>query len=122
MEGSPMKKILIVDDSALVRQRLCALLTDTAELRIVGEAAEAEGAMNAVERLAPDAVVLDIRMPGANGIKVLERIKKDHPNILVIMLTDYDFDHYRRRCLASGADYFFNKAREFERVVEVLTQ
>jgi DNA-binding NarL/FixJ family response regulator len=121
-EGKPMKKVLIVDDSALVRDRLGALLADTAELRVVGEAADADGALGAVERLAPDAVVLDIRMPGASGIEVLERIKKDHPGILVIMLTNYDFDHYRRQCLASGADYFFNKAREFERVVEALTR
>jgi DNA-binding NarL/FixJ family response regulator len=117
-----MKKVLIVDDSALVRERLGALLADSAGIRVVGEAADAEGALNAVERLTPDAVVLDIRMPGANGIAVLEQIKKDHPDILVIMLTNYDFDHYRRQCLASGADYFFNKAREFERVVEALSR
>jgi CheY-like chemotaxis protein len=120
--GKPMKKVLIVDDSALVRQRLCALLDEAPGLRIVGEAADAAGALAAVNRLTPDVVVLDIRMPGPSGIEALERIKKDHPGILVIMLTNYDFDHYRRRCLASGADYFFNKAREFERVVDVLTR
>ena len=117
-----MKNVLIVDDSALVRQRLSALLAEAPGLRIVGEAASAAGALSAVQRLAPDAVVLDIRMPGVSGIEVLERIKADHPNILVVMLTNYDFDHYRRQCLASGADYFFNKAREFERVVDVLTR
>ena len=117
-----MKNVLIVDDSPLVRERLGALLTDASGLRIVGEASNAIEALTAVDRLAPDAVVLDIRMPGASGIKVLERIKADHPKILVIMLTNYDFDQYRQQCLASGADYFFNKAREFERVVEVLTR
>jgi len=117
-----MKNVLVVDDSTLVRERLSTLLAEASGLRVVGEAADATDALTAVERLAPDAVVLDIRMPGASGIEVLERIKANHPKILVIMLTNYDFDHYRRRCLASGADYFFNKAREFERVVEVLTQ
>jgi DNA-binding NarL/FixJ family response regulator len=117
-----MKNVLIVDDSTLVRQRLSALLAEAPGLRIVGEAANAAGALSAVRRLAPDAVVLDIRMPGASGIEVLEHIKADNPNILVIMLTNYDFDQYRRQCLASGADYFFNKAREFERVIDVLTR
>jgi DNA-binding NarL/FixJ family response regulator len=117
-----MKNVLIVDDSPLVRERLSALLADASGLHIVGEAANATEALNAVERLAPDAVVLDIRMPGASGMEVLERIKGNHPETMVIMLTNYDFDDYRRRCLASGADYFFNKAREFEQVVEVLTR
>ncbi len=117
-----MKNVLIVDDSTLVRERLSALLADASGLRVVGEAADGADALTAVDRLAPDAVVLDIRMPAASGIEVLERIKATHPKILVIMLTNYDFDQYRKQCLASGADYFFNKAREFERVVEVLTQ
>ncbi len=117
-----MKNVLIVDDSAPVRERLSALLAEAPELRIVGQAANATDALDAVDRLTPDAVVLDIRMPGTSGIKVLERIKAKNRKILVIMLTNYDFEHYRKQCLASGADFFFNKAREFERVVEVLTR
>jgi DNA-binding NarL/FixJ family response regulator len=65
-------------------------------------------------------VVLDISMPGGSGMYVLETVKKDRPVPVVIMLTNFAHDQYRQKCLQLGADYFFDKSTEFERVIEVL--
>ena len=75
-----------------------------------------------MDALKPDAVILDIRLPGRSGIQVLKEIKAAHPETVVIMLTNYDFDQYRRQCLQLGADYFFNKTLEFEKVMTVLAE
>src|SRR2546423_15276142 len=77
-------------------------------------------AIAAIEELKPDFVVLDISLPGGNGMQVLERIKTSNPALRVIMLTNFAFEQYRRRCAELGADYFFDKSNEFDKVLEVL--
>ena len=117
-----MKRVLIVDDSKQVRERLISLLTDYPEIRIVGQSGNGKEAMNALDAQKPDTVILDIRLPGRNGIQLLREIKAAHPEITVIMLTNYDFEQYRKQCMQLGADYFFNKTLEFEKVVNVLVE
>jgi DNA-binding NarL/FixJ family response regulator len=117
-----MKRVLIVDDSKEVRQRLIALLAEYPTIRIVGQAANGEEAIDMLDDQKPDAVILDIRLPGRNGIQLLREIKAAHPEITVIMLTNYDFEQYRKQCMQFGADYFFNKTLEFEKVVDVLVR
>ena len=68
----------------------------------------------------PDAVILDIRLPGINGIELLRRIKREHPATRVMMLTNYPYPKYRQQSLAAGADYFFQKATEFDKIPDVL--
>ena len=114
-------KVFIVDDSRLVRERLAAMLSEHPEIEIVGQAEDAFSALDAIPHLKPDVVILDIYMPGsATGLYVLERIgrKRDAPTI--IMLTNYSYEQYRKRCLAAGAAFFFDKSTEFEKVPEVL--
>ena len=115
-----MRRVLIVDDSKQVRERLISLLSEHPKIRIVGQAGDGVEAIDALNKLGPDTVILDIRLPGRNGIELLKEIKSAHPEITVIMLTNYDFDLYRRQCGQFGADHFFNKTREFEQVVNVL--
>ena len=114
-------KVFIVDDSAEVRKRIIAML---AELQMVGSIEEAENVQDAIRALQgfiPDVVILDIQMPGGSGIDVLTKIeKKDHAPV-VIMLTNYPYPQYRRKCLDAGADFFFDKSNEFERVAEVVS-
>jgi DNA-binding NarL/FixJ family response regulator len=117
-----MKRVLIVDDSKQVRERLISLLSDYPEIRIVGQSGNGKEAMNALDAQKPDTVILDIRLPGRNGIQLLREIKSAHPEITVIMLTNYDFEQYRKQCMQFGADYFFNKTLEFEKVVNVLVE
>lgn len=112
-----MKQVLIVDDSEQIRERLAALLAESTQIRIVGQAGDGNEALEAIEHLRPDTVILDIRLPGSSGIEVLKRIKARYPHIQVIMLTNYDHPMYRQQCRQLGADHFLNKTREFEKIV-----
>ncbi len=115
-----MKQVLIVDDSEQIRQRLVTLLTESGQIRIVGQAADSLEALDALQRLKPDTVILDIRLPGASGIELLKEIKDGYPQIKVIMLTNFDFALYRRQCRQLGADHFLNKTLEFEKIVDTI--
>jgi DNA-binding NarL/FixJ family response regulator len=117
-----MKRVLIVDDSKQVRERLVSLLSDYPEIRIVGQAGNGKEALDALDEQKPDTVILDIRLPGRNGIQVLGDIKTARPEITVIMITNYDFEQYRKQCMQLGADHFFNKTLEFEKVIDVLVR
>lgn len=115
-----MKKIYVVDDSALVRERLIEMLSDLPEVKVVGQTSNPCEVLSAIHELGPDAVILDIRLPGRNGIDVLKDIKRDKPHTIVIMLTDYAYPQYRKECMASGADYFLNKATEFHKIPDLM--
>jgi DNA-binding NarL/FixJ family response regulator len=117
-----MLKIFIADDSDLVRERLSELISEVPGTEIVGEGASGAEALAALEHLTPDVLVLDIRMPGGNGIDALEAAKTQRPAPVVIMLTAYGYPQYRKRCLEAGAEYFFDKATEFERVADALRE
>jgi two-component system response regulator DevR len=114
-------RVLVVDDSPAIRTRLATLMRDAAGV----EVAEAPGADEALEHLrahGADVVVLDVHMPGRSGLDVLPEIKASPGSPLVIVLTSHPTEHHRRQCLAQGADYFFDKSRDFARVVEVLVR
>jgi YesN/AraC family two-component response regulator len=117
-----MLKVMIADDSALVRERLAALVSDLEDVELVGQASDAPEAIEIVQRLKPEVVILDVRMPGGNGIQVLEAIKKRNRAPVVIILTAFPYPQYRKKCLEAGAEYFFDKATEFERVAQVIEQ
>ena len=115
-------KVFIADDSAVMRERLIEMLSELPEIEIIGQAQDGIKAKNLIEKLNPDVVILDIRMPRGNGIDVLQNIKKDNPALIVIMLTNYPYPQYRKKCMKAGADYFFDKSTEFEKVTEVCEQ
>ena len=85
--GAPAVRALIVEDSRLARQELRTLLAEAVDIEIVGEADDVEGACEAVDRLRPDLLLLDIQMPGGTGFDVLDRV--DHVP-LVVFTTAYD--------------------------------
>ncbi|MCJ7774116.1 MAG: response regulator transcription factor [Desulfobacterales bacterium] len=115
-------KVFVADDSAVVRERLVEMLSELPGIESVGQAQGGFEATNAIMKLKPDVVILDIRMPGGNGIDVLRNVKKGRSSPVVIMLTSYPYPQYRKKCLAEGADYFFEKSSEFDRITEVLEQ
>jgi YesN/AraC family two-component response regulator len=117
-----MVKVVIADDSALVRERLAALVSDLEDVELVGQASNAPEAIEITQRLKPDVVILDVRMPGGNGIQVLEAIKKKNAAPVAIILTAFPYPQYRKKCLEVGAEFFFDKATEFERVAQVVKQ
>ena len=115
-------RVLIADDSALLRERLARLLSSIEGVTIAGEAADGTTALTLVQTLWPDALILDLRMPGQSGVEVLRQIRQHGWRGVVIVLTSFSYPQYRERCLAAGADYFFDKAEEFEQASETLRQ
>lgn len=113
-------KVLIVDDSAMVQERLLSMLVDQKGIQIVGQAQNGIEALKFIKQQKPHAVILDIRMPGGNGIEVLQDIKNIDPKIKVIMFTNYPYSQYRTKCLKSGADYFLDKSSEFNKIPEII--
>jgi DNA-binding NarL/FixJ family response regulator len=113
-------KCFIVDDSIRVIEGVRALLASIEGLEFIGQATNANDAVEAILRLKPDVVILDIRLIGKDGVNVLERIKKERPPPVVIMLTNYPDPLYRKKCRELGAEYFFDKVTEIESFIKVL--
>jgi len=113
-------KVLIVDDSAVVRVRLADLLLEVEGVESVAQAEDGQQALELVKSLKPDVAIVDVRMPRRSGIDLLEDVRRSRQTLKVIMLTNYPTPENREKCLSLGADYFFDKSREIEEVVNVL--
>ena len=112
-------RVFISDDSPVVRVRLASMISDIKGVDLVGEAQNVEDSLELIQKLNPDAVILDIRMPGGSGIDVLQAIKRRENPPLVIILTNYSFPQYKKICLESGADFFFDKSDEYYKIVDI---
>lgn len=112
--------VFIVDDSKALRERLVNMLSEMDGVEVVGEARDAAEAIRGIRSLRPRVVILDIQMPGGSGIEVLKAIKQESPAPVVMMLTNHAYDQYREKCMKLGADYFLDKARDIERLPEIL--
>ena len=113
-------KVLIVDDSDLLVERLTSHLSEVTGIEVVGHAGNAPDASLGIRKMKPDVVILDIRMPGGSGIDVLEGMKNEATKPVVIMLSNYSGRQYRQKCLQSGARFFFDKSAEFHKVAEAV--
>jgi DNA-binding NarL/FixJ family response regulator len=113
-------RLLIVDDSELIVDRLIASLEAIKGVEVVDRAGTVEEASEAVRTLRPDVVILDMQMPGGTGLDVLATMKRDQVSCVVIILTNFAYPQYRKKCLASGANFFLDKSTEFDKVGDVL--
>ena len=96
-------RVVTVDDHALVREGLRLMLATSEDLELIGDASEGAAALRLIEDCQPDVVLLDLRMPGLDGMEVLERLRKSWPQIAVLILTTYDEDELVIRGLQLGA-------------------
>lgn len=96
------------------------ILAEIEGIEVVGQARDAPEALESIRKLKPDVVILDIRMPSGNGITVLEPIRKEKIPTKVIIFTNYPYLQYRKKHLDAGADFFFYKAIEFEKLIATL--
>lgn len=112
--------VYLVDDSAIIRSRLLTLFADIEGLEVVGQAGSAASALKEIQALKPDLVILDVQMTGMSGIELLPQIKSLAPSPIVMMLTNFPFPQYRARCKESGCDYFFDKAKETDDMLDVV--
>ena len=102
-------RVLLVDDDALVRAGLSMLLAGAADITIVGEATDGSEVAQAVARLQPDVVLMDIRMPGMDGLEATELLRAEPGAPEVIVLTTFEADDYVMRALRAGAGGFLLK-------------
>jgi NarL family two-component system response regulator YdfI len=97
-------RVVIADDHPVVRKGLCMTLEEFgAEIELVGEAEDGAAAVRLVEEVQPDVVLLDIRMPGMDGLEALEHIRASSPQVAVVILTTYNEDAFLLRGLQAGA-------------------
>ena len=106
--GNPIR-VLIVDDSALVRQILTKGLSADPDIEVVGEAGDGSEAIQRVKELRPDIVLMDISMPGMNGLTATRYILEAHPDVRIIILTQYDSKEYILPLLQVGASGYVLK-------------
>jgi len=107
--------LLLVDDHPVVRKGTRDLLEGESDLRVVGEAESGEEAIRRARELRPDVILMDVSMPGMNGIEATKRIKAEMPGVGVLVLTSYDDDAYVFALLEAGAaGYILKNATEDE--------
>ncbi|MDF2990870.1 MAG: DNA-binding response regulator [Microbacterium sp.] len=105
-------RVLLVDDQHLIRLGFRLVLEAQPDIDVVGEAADGEEAVQAVARLLPDVVLMDVRMPHTDGVAATARIVRDHPAVRVLVLTTFDLDEYAFGALRAGASGFLLKDAE----------
>jgi two-component system, NarL family, invasion response regulator UvrY len=115
-----MIKVLIADDHTVVRQGLKQILSEDAQLSVVGEAIDGNEVLAALETLNVDALVLDITMPGRNGLDVLKEVKRKWPALPVLVLSMHPEDQFAIRILRAGAAGYITKESAPEELVGAL--
>ena len=121
MLRTDMKRILIVEDNAFFMQ----FLKETMHFRLPSidmfEAANGEEAIQKIKTLSPEAILMDLRLPGENGLELTKKIKAQYPSIIIVILTNYDLPEYREAAYQSGADHFVSKDSFLSMIGSILT-
>lgn len=112
--------ILLVDDHEVVRKGIRSYLDSLSEYRVVGEASNGEEAINIVEEFIPDVVLMDLIMPGMDGVETTRRIKKISPRTQVVVLTSFHDDSHIFPALKAGATSYILKDMKMDKLVESL--
>lgn len=115
-----MIKIIIADDHIIVRKGLKMILDETSDFKVVDEASTGSELLMKLEKNKFDVVVLDISMPGRDGIDTLKEIKKNYPKLPVLVLSVHSEEHYAMRALKAGAAGYINKDSATDTLVEAI--
>lgn len=113
-------KVFIADDSRVVVERLTLLLEEVPGAQLVGKAGDVSAAVKGVQKMKPDALILDLHMPGGSGLDVLRAIRASYPHLFVLICTNFPYDEYREECLTAGANLFLDKSADFDKIPSIL--
>ncbi|KUO59324.1 hypothetical protein APF79_02930 [bacterium BRH_c32] len=114
--------VAIVEDSTIIKDRIKEKIDQYPEITILWEAELLSDGLRKINEEIPDYLILDIQLPDGNGIDLLKLIKEKKYNTTVIVLTNYPIGGINLKCCSIGADYFFDKTNEFEKVFSVLKE
>jgi DNA-binding NarL/FixJ family response regulator len=115
-----MIRIILVDDHAVLKDGIRSFLDGEKDIEVVGEAALGEEALEEIQRLKPDVVLMDINLPDKNGIEVTEIVKSKCSECKVLMLTMFDHDEYLMSSIRAGADGYLLKDAPSDQVVDAI--
>jgi DNA-binding NarL/FixJ family response regulator len=117
-------RVFLVEDSAVIRERLTETISSLEHVEVVGHAETEADAIAALQAAACDAVVLDLQLREGHGFNVLKALRNvsARRRIIVLVLSNYASAQYRGRSMEIGADYFFDKARDYDQLCEVLEE
>ncbi|MDQ7094650.1 response regulator transcription factor [Desulfosporosinus sp. PR] len=115
-----MINVILTDDQEIVREGLKMMLSLDEEIRIIGEASNGRELLLLLEKQLPDVILMDIRMPGLDGVETTEIIKREHPEIRVIILTTFNEDEYIFRGLKNGADGYILKDSGSDDIIKAI--
>ncbi|MGW5279323.1 response regulator [Streptomyces collinus] len=118
--GAGVIRVLVADDQQMVRQGFTVLLNTKPDIEVVGQAVDGRDAVAKVGELAPDVVLMDIRMPELGGIEATRLITAGHPGIRVLVLTTFDLDEYVYEALRAGAAGFLLKDASADQLAEAV--
>jgi DNA-binding NarL/FixJ family response regulator len=113
-------KLLLADDHTLVRQGLRQYLEMDGDIEVVGEASSGQEVLEQMESKHPDVVVLDLRMPGMDGLEVARRIQDDFPEVGVMMLSAYDYRQFVVEAVRAGARGYVLKSMDADQLVQAV--
>ena len=113
-------RILLADDHAIVRQGLKLLIDAQPEMTVVGEAVDGDAVVAQAQALQPDVVVMDISMPGTNGLAATRTLKQRHPGLVVLVLTRHEEDTYLQELLRAGASGYVLKQSPPPRLLQAI--
>jgi DNA-binding NarL/FixJ family response regulator len=114
------KRVLIAEDHNLLRQGLRSLIATLPDFEVVGEARDGKEAIHQAQALKPDLILMDLSMPGMNGMEAASQIKRRMPTIKIIALTAFKTDEYVREALRAGADGYVLKDASYDELVMAL--
>ncbi|MEQ8671714.1 MAG: response regulator transcription factor [Aggregatilineales bacterium] len=115
-----MIKVLIVDDHAIFRDGLIKALSLEDDIHVLGHSEDGEDALRVIQKLSPDVVLLDVNLPGINGLQVARRLKTEHSDISVVMLTAYHDTQQVIYAMRAGASAYCNKDIRPEDLIDVI--
>lgn len=115
-------RVLLVDDHPIVRQGVRSVLAGHPDIAVIGEADSAPALFAALAERVPDVVLLDVRLPGQNGIETAQRLKREWPAVKVIILTTYEDDEYLFGALRAGAEGYLLKSASPEMLAAAIRQ
>lgn len=106
----------------IMLDRLEQMLVSMVDVKVVGTFRNGSDALSALQEMKPDMAILDNKMPGLKGIDVIREVRKEDRKIKLMLLTFYANDYYQQQAMNAGADYFFLKSEDFEKIPEVIDQ